>query len=171
MFPWIKGSTLIGTKFMLLDRPVYQVCTVIAFKITSMLRWCVRSVLCNQFSSACSVYFLIRRPAPLLLLRLKTEVLAKFRNHTVDISIMTLHAHFENTKRWVQEGVKYSDISTRLREMGIERGASPANVTRFCQEEEINPGRGRVSEEEVSLAVNEAVSEVRIVCTRWFIGY
>ena len=73
---------------------------------------------------------------------------------------MALEDHFEDIKRWVELGESYSEISTRLQALGVHRGASSANVKRFCLDQEINPGRLRKSDEEVAHAVNEAVNEV-----------
>ena len=64
------------------------------------------------------------------------------------LNSMALQDHVEDIRRWLKEGLKYTEISDKLRGMGMRRGASPSNIKRVCQEEEMNPGQSRLSEEE-----------------------
>ena len=64
------------------------------------------------------------------------------------LNSMALQDHVEDIRRWLKEGLKYTEISDKLREMGMRRGASPSNIKRVCQAR--HPGQRHATLIEIS---------------------
>lgn len=71
---------------------------------------------------------------------------------------MALELYYEMIQNMMLQGSTYHDISSTLVSMGIERGASVANVKKFCIK--YNLKKEVLSSTQLEAAVGQAAQEV-----------
>lgn len=75
---------------------------------------------------------------------------------------MALNGYFDVISEMIKNGITYMEISAHLQNVGVLRGASEANVRKFCREAGINHRTDSLSQTELSAAIETAIHDVRL---------
>jgi hypothetical protein len=73
---------------------------------------------------------------------------------------MALNGYMDVISDLLSTGKTYMEISAHLQNLGVSRGASEANIRKFCREADINPRSRSLTEAALNCAVENAVLEV-----------
>jgi len=84
--------------------------------------------------------------------------------------IMALVEHLGLISDLIRVGKTYMEVSAHLQNLGVHRGASEANIRKFCSENGVNHRSGSMSNAELNDAVDSAVQEVSvcIIYISWY---
>lgn len=73
-----------------------------------------------------------------------------------------LESHAELIVNMLNNGANFSDVSTALTSMGIERGQSVASIKKFLNNRQLRK-RGHLSDDHLEVAVASAIEEVSLL--------
>ena len=91
---------------------------------------------------------------------------ANTRQFLWNMSFPTLEPHYEMVRDMKQNGSSYHEIPLTLASIGVEKGASVANIKQMCQRYGlVNQTWGKTTTHQLEFAVEEAMQEVITVFT------